>query len=244
MSRKGHEFFDDEEILETYTSRRALPTSPNETIEYPIFWELIGDTRGLGVLDLGCGEAKFGRELLDKEVKSYVGLEASDKMANSAEERLKGLNAHIIRSTIEAHDFAPTSYDLVISQLVLHYVEDLSETFGRIYQTLKPGGRFIFSVEHPVITSSSQSLESSERRTAWLVDDYFKTGERVYPWMGGEVTKYHRTVEDYFSSLQEVGFTVERLRESRPLRENSVDAEEYERRLRIPLFIFFSARKV
>ena len=243
MSRKGYEFFDDEAILETYQSRRALPTSPNETIEYPIFRELLGEVKGLDVLDLGCGEAEFGAELLDKGARSYVGLEASEKMANSAKERLRGRHAKVIRSTIEDHDFAPASFDLVISQLVLHYIEDLLATFRRVYETLKPGGRFVFSAEHPIITSSSQSLTVSERRTAWLVDDYFKTGKRVYPWMGGEVTKYHRTVEDYFAFLQEVGFRVERLRESRPERENSVDAQEYERRLRIPLFIFFSARK-
>ncbi len=243
MSRKGYEFFDDEQVLETYTSRRNLPTSPNETIEYPIFRELIGEARGLDVLDLGCGEAAFGRELLDKGIRSYVGLEASEKMANVAEERLEGLNASVVRSTIEAYDFAPTSFDLVMSQLVFHYVADLSATFRCVFETLKPGGRFIFSVEHPVITSSSQSLKMSERRTAWLVDDYFRTGERTHSWMGGEVTKYHRTVEDYFASLQAVGFTVERLRESRPERERSVDEEEYRRRLRIPLFIFFSARK-
>ncbi len=51
MSRKGYEFFDDEQVLETYTSRRNLPTSPNETIEYPIFRELIGEVGGLDVLD-------------------------------------------------------------------------------------------------------------------------------------------------------------------------------------------------
>lgn len=243
MSRKGYEFFDDREVLETYKARRALLTSPNETIEYPIFRELIGEVGGLDILDLGCGAAEFGEELLNKGAASYVGLEASEKMASLAEKRLRGQNAKVARSTIEAYDFAPASFDLVISQLVLHYVEDLLTTFGRVYKTLKPGGRFIFSAEHPVITSCSKSLESSERRTAWLVDNYFKTGERVYPWMGAEVVKYHRTVEDYFSSLQEVGFTVERLRESRPERENSVDKEEYERRLRIPLFILFAARK-
>ena len=243
MSRKGYEFFDDEEVLKIYTSRRNLATSPNETIGYPIFRELIGEVRDLDVLDLGCGEAAFAREMLDKGIRSYVGLEASERMARAAEERLQGLNAEVVHATIEAYDFAPTSFDLAVSQLALHYVEDLLETFERAYQALRPNGRFIFSTEHPVVTSSSQSLEISERRTAWLVDDYFKTGERTYPWMGKEVVKYHRTVEDYFSALQEAGFTVERLRESRPRRENSVDAQEYERRLRIPLFIFFAARR-
>ena len=87
-------------------------------------------------------------------------------------------------------------------------------------------------------------LERSERRGAWLADDYFKAGERSYTWMGGAVTKYHRTVEDYFSGLQKADFAVESLRESRPYQENSVNSEEFERRSRIPLFIFFASQKV
>ena len=243
MSRKGYEFFNDDKLLSTYQARRQEPTSPNETIEQPIFRELLGSVRGQDILDLGCGEAEFGKELLEKGARSYVGLEASEKMANLAEKRLAGLNGEVRCTTIEAYDFKANTFDLAISQLALHYIEDLTETFRKVHRALRPGGRLVFSVEHPIITSSSQSLQISERRTAWLVDDYFKTGARVYAWMGSDVIKYHRTVEDLFSSLQAVGLTVESLRESKPVRERSVDAEEYERRLRIPLFIFFVARK-
>ena len=183
MSRKGYEFFDDDALLSTYKERRQKPTSPNETIEQPIFRELLGSVRGQDILDLGCGEAEFGRELLDKGARSYVGVEASEKMANLAEKRLVGFNAEVRRSTIEAFDFKANTFDLVISQLVLHYLEDLTETFHEVYRALRPGGRLVFSVEHPVITSSSQSLQVSERRTAWLVDDYFQ--DRVCESMRG-----------------------------------------------------------
>jgi hypothetical protein len=57
------------------------------------------------------------------------------------------------------------------------------------------------------------------------------------------VRKYHRTVEDYFRALQEAGFVVEQLRESRPQREQFAEEQTYERRRRIPLFLFLAGRR-
>ena len=61
--------------------------------------------------------------------------------------------------------------------------------------------------------------------------------------MGGTVRIYHRTVEDYFRALQDAGFVVEQLRESRPQREQFADQQIYERRMRIPLFLFLAGRR-
>jgi hypothetical protein len=61
--------------------------------------------------------------------------------------------------------------------------------------------------------------------------------------MGGELLKYHHTVEDFYLGLQNAGFVVEHLRESRPVRERFIDPETYARRMRIPLFLFLAARK-
>ena len=68
--------------------------------------------------------------------------------------------------------------NLVSSRLALHYVENLEPVFQEAYQALRPGGRMILSVEHPVITSNFASLAGG--RTTWLVDDYFKLGARVH----------------------------------------------------------------
>ena len=56
--------------------------------------------------------------------------------------------------------------------------------------------------------------------------------------------KHHRTIEDYFHAVQKAGFTVDSLRESRPDRHHFLDQATYERRLRIPLFLFVAAQKV
>jgi hypothetical protein len=112
-----------------------------------------------------------------------------------------------------------------------------------VFQTLAPGGRLLFSVEHPVITSCDRGWPAGTLRQDWIVDDYFETGLRETSWLGGSVQKYHRTVEDYCMALQHSGFIFEQLRESRPQREHFQDQQTYERRKRIPLFLFLSGRK-
>ncbi|WP_334073772.1 hypothetical protein [Paenibacillus sp. A14] len=37
----------------------------NDTLEKPVIWELLGDVSGKKVLDSGCGDARFGVELLN-----------------------------------------------------------------------------------------------------------------------------------------------------------------------------------
>jgi hypothetical protein len=61
--------------------------------------------------------------------------------------------------------------------------------------------------------------------------------------MGASVIKYHRTVEDHFLALKRSGFTVESVRESRPVRSNFLTAAAYERFRRVPLFLFMAAVK-
>jgi hypothetical protein len=103
------------------------------------------------------------------------------------------------------------------------------------------GGRFVFSLEHPVITSCDRAWQTAGVRQDWIVDDYFESGPRSTDWMGGRVIKYHRTVEDYFIALRQAGFSVDELEECRPKRAHFADEATYERRKRIPLFLLFSA---
>lgn len=239
---RGHDFYDDPVIFNAYVARRRSPQNPNDAIEQPIFWEMVGEPSGLEILDLGCGTAGFGRDLLERGAKRYVGVEGSNNMAEAALKALAGTGGEVVVSSIEAWEYPGEAFDLVVSRLALHYIEDIEACFRQLYSTLVPGGRLVFSVEHPILTSCNRSAESSARRGDWIVDDYFCTGQRTYSWLGGTVMKFHRTVEDYFHALQAAGFTVQSLRESRPA-PGLLDQQEYERRLRIPLFLFLSAEK-
>ncbi|MHB1955951.1 MAG: class I SAM-dependent methyltransferase, partial [Sulfobacillus sp.] len=213
---RGPEFYDQPSVFNTYMQHRTWSQNPNDTIERPIFMELVGDVKDHSILDLGCGNAVFGLESSQHGCRRYVGVEGSKNMAQSGRATLEDTSGQVILSSIEDWDYPEDAFDLVVSRLALHYIEDVDECFRNVHKTLVPGGRFVFSVEHPVLTSCNRSAEGSTRRVDWIVDNYFETGERHYPWLGSTVVKYHRTVDDYFVAVQRAGLRVQSLRESRP----------------------------
>jgi SAM-dependent methyltransferase len=243
MSTSGPAFYDDDAVFATYMAARQRRDNPNDTLEQPVTLELAGDMAGRRVLDLGCGDAAFGRLALERGASAYLGVEGSRNMAAVARETLAGTIGQVRHCTIEAWEAPRETFDLAVARLSLHYLADLNPTFAQVYQALAAGGRFVFSVEHPVITSCNRGWPAGTLRQDWVVDDYFATGARESTWLGGTVRKYHRTVEDYFRALQDAGFLVEQLRESRPQRELFVDEQTYERRMRIPLFLFLAGRR-
>lgn len=240
--KRGPAFYDDNSVFRTYMDRRARPQNPNDTVEGPVFKELVGTVAGLRVLDLGCGAAQYGRELLAGGASSYLGLDGSENMVREAEKALAGTPGQVRLTDLIAWN-PEGEHDLVVSRLVIHYIEDLGALFGKVCAALRPGGRFVFSAEHPVITSCNRALDGGGLRQEWIVDDYFVTGERIVDWMGGRVVVYHHTVEDFYGALLGAGFMIEALREGRPSRENFEHEPTYQRRLRIPLFLIMAARK-
>lgn len=243
MEFRGSSVYDEGEFYENFMKRRNRPESPNNIIEKPILLEMIGDVAGKRILDLGCGDAEVGAELLQKGGASYLGVEGSKNMARAATENLEGTTGQVLHSSMEEWQPHGEQYDLVISRFALHYLADLNSVFTKVHYSLVPGGKFIFSVQHPVLTSSAKSAEGSGRRSDWIVDDYFNQGERIEPWIGRKVIKYHRTTEEYFQLLLRAGFSVDDLREGMPRAENFSSQEEYERRMRIPLVLMISGTK-
>ena len=244
MAYDGTAFYDDDEIFKTYMARRQRTDNPNDTLEKPVILELIGEFTNKRILDLGCGNAAIGKEALTKGCQSYLGIEGSSNMVKSGQQALAGTNGKIVQAAIENWDYPTLAFDVVVSRLVLHYIQDIDAIFRQVFRTLTNSGRFVFSVEHPVITSCDRAWQGNGKRQDWLVDNYFDTGQRVTSWMGGQVIKYHRTVENYFVSLQRAGFVVESLREAEPQQKHfENDDETYQRRKRIPLFLIMAGQK-
>lgn len=103
----GPAFYDDDQIFAMYMRHRERPDTPSDTLENPVIAELIGPVAELDILDLGCGDAMFGRELLEHGAASYVGVEGSHRMAEAAEGTLAGSRGQIVRQTLEEAAFRP-----------------------------------------------------------------------------------------------------------------------------------------
>ena len=240
----GPAFYDKPDVFDIYTKHRQHRTdTPNDALEKPVIDELTGSLTGLRILDLGCGDGSYGIEALEQGCISYTGVDGSKNMAAAAKAQLANTAALVEESTIESWSYPAVTFDLVVARLSLHYINDLQTVFDQAFSSLVNGGKLVFSVEHPVITSCARGWKADTPRQDWLVDDYFVTGERVTSWLGGTIIKYHRTVEDYFKMLQQAGFTIKEIREATPVRENFKDEAQFLRRQRIPLFLIMSAEK-
>lgn len=243
MIYKGASAYNQQDFLANYLERRKRMESPNNAIEKPILMELLETVENRHILDLGCGDAAFGRELMNLGACSYTGVEGSRQMAELAGKTVQGTGIKIINETLETYQFEQGTYDLATSRFVVHYLRDIEGLFAKVFAALKENGRFIFSVQHPLTTSSFKSKEQSGKRGSWIVDDYFIEGERNEPWIDKTVRKYHWTTEHYLTALLDAGFQLKALREGQPERNNFNTQEEYERRTRIPLMLIFSCEK-
>ncbi|MCG5241999.1 methyltransferase domain-containing protein [Azospirillum doebereinerae] len=85
-------------------------------------------------LDLGCHDGAMGRVLAGRKgIERLVACDLSPEFARAA----RGIAADE-----EFLPFAPASFDLAVSNLSLHWVNDLPGALTQIRQTLKPDGFF------------------------------------------------------------------------------------------------------
>jgi SAM-dependent methyltransferase len=238
----GPELFDHPEALEEYFTPRPDAESPVETMEIPALRRQVGDVSGLRILDLGCGDGWLGEELLRRGAAGYHGVDASAEMVVRAARRL-GAAATVTRQPLEELELGAARFDLVVSCLALHYVADLTAALARAAAHLDPGGRLVYTHEHPVVTSN-ESRPAGGSRGAWTVDGYFRPGARRVTFFGQPVVKYHRTVEHHVTAFAAAGFRLTGLSECAPERERfGARRDEYERRLRIPLFLLLAGTR-
>jgi ubiquinone/menaquinone biosynthesis C-methylase UbiE len=243
LLHKGSSVYDEKEFFESFMSRRQRKESPNNAMEKPVFLELIGDVRDKKVLDLGCGDGLFGKELLDAGAAHFTGIDGSKNMAARAAASVPSEKASFLLGDLESLYIEENNYDLIVSRMVFHYIENLNSLMNGVYKALKPGGQFVFSVMHPVITATFNHFSGKEKRTHWVVDNYFEMGKRVEAWMDHSVVKYHRTIEEYISMGVSAGFTISNLKEAAPRKENFAEEDEFKRRSRIPLILLLHFQK-
>lgn len=213
--------------------------------EWHVLQPLIPDLHNKSVLDLGCG---FGWHCLyarEQQANSVVGVDISEKMLQEAREKTDDPAISYIQMPIEDIEFASEQFDVVISSLALHYVKSFEAIFRKVHTYLKPGGSFIFSVEHPIFTSRNEQdwyVDDQGNRLHWPVDHYQSEGLRETTFLTENVIKYHRTISTYFNDLIGAGFAIKAVKEPKPSDEMSDDPwmKDEDRR---PMFLIISAEK-
>ncbi len=95
------------------------------------------------VLDLGCHGGEIGPLIAGRRgLSTLVQCDLSPAMAARARDA-NGASAHVLAADEERIPFADATFDLVLSNLSLHWVNDLPGTLVQIRRILKPDGLFL-----------------------------------------------------------------------------------------------------
>lgn len=205
----------------------------------PLFPPLYGKS----VLDLGCGygwHCKFAQE---QGASRILGIDLSGKMLEEARKRNGGARIVYRVCGIEEYEYPEREWDCVVSNLALHYIENLEAVFQKVFRTLKSGGIFLLNMEHPVFTSGvGQDWLYSEngKIQCWPIDQYFISGKRHTNFLGCDVVKYHHTLTQILMGLLNSGFSLEAVEEARPP-EEMMDIPGMRDEMRRPMMLLVKA---
>ncbi len=207
---------------------------------------LLPTLKGLDVLDLGCGFGKFAAYCLEQGAVSVQGVDVSANMLAEARRRVTDARARFTRQPLEELEVAVDSVDLVTASLCLHYVKEINPVFEKVVRALRPGGSFVFSVEHPMCTAHYRQewvTDAAGKRLHWPVDNYGRESIRATSWFVDGVLKYHRTVETYVNALLDAGLRLRRLLEPEPTAAAIAERPDLIDQCRRPPFLLLASDK-
>jgi SAM-dependent methyltransferase len=117
---------------------------------------LLGDVAGRSVVDLGCTAPALGRRLLDEGAGGYAGLARDDAALAAAADELRGTPAELTAQDLDRWSGVGLGrFDAAVSLRALGRVRNLARLFDTLFHHLRPGGRLVFSVRHPVATAGA-----------------------------------------------------------------------------------------
>lgn len=187
----------------------------------PFTFKQIGDVSGKVILDLGCGEGGYSRELARKGA-SVTGVDCAENAikyceTKANEEKLQ--IAYHVRNSCDLYDISDETFDIVLASMMLMDCEDFEGTIREITRVLKPHGRLHASVCHPCFHASGgigRQDKGIDKKV--VVSNYYHPTQWEAPLSSGNVKVIwrHRTMEDYVKAFIKYGLTITDLNEPVP----------------------------
>ena len=210
--------YDDEEFFAGYTRLRRAVLGLDGAPEWPAVRGLLPDLAGKRVIDLGCGFGWFCRWAREQGADHVTGMDISVNMLNRARQDTDDEHIEYLVADLEEVELEERAFDLAYSSLALHYVSDLARLVGTVQRSLVPGGRFLFTIEHPIYMAPNQPgwAKDAAGRKSWPVNGYALEGARTTNWFKEGVIKYHRTLGTTLNTLIDTGLTIAHVEEWSP----------------------------
>ena len=244
--------YDNKTFFDNYINLRNDQNniSANEIVEMPAIYEALPDMNGKRVLDLGCGSGNNCTKAVSLGASFVLGTDVSKNMINLAKKVNKDKKIKYEVLAMENISKLKDKFDVVISSLAFHYVEDYDKLLKDIYNLLNENGVLIFSQEHPLSTGTilNEACNSSSKlklggKEYKLLSDYNINGPREVHWLDGTYTKYHRNFSTLINGLIDNNYKLCKIIEPIALPDNVKKNPKYKNQLNMPYFMIVIAKK-
>lgn len=199
-----------EKLAESF-SRLAPSKAENAYIEQPAMRRSVGDVRGLKIFEAGCGPGILAEYLVHEGAK-VVGFDVSPKMVELAKVRVPEKATFFVADMARPLPIDQNGqFDMVVASLAIDYIKDWSVPLSEFYRLLKPKGKFIFTIQHPLGSWNWYRPECAFG--VQYVEATWKgfTDEPVV------MPDYYRSFEEVINPLITAGFKILKVEDLRPI---------------------------
>lgn len=216
----------------------------------PNMLRFIGEVKGMKILDLGCGEGGYSRELA-KRGAQLVSVDCSKRAIEYASDLAKRENLsieHYVRNSNDLFGIESEQFDIVLCSMMLMDCEDLEGTLLEAARVLKTGGRLFASVLHPCFDGNHETgigRQGTGIDRQVVVMNYFEPKEWEAPLWGGSIPVIwrHRTLEEYVKAFLKAGLTITDLNEPQASDEQAQVSVAMAWLKKIPLYLYWELKK-
>ena len=206
----------------------------------PNILELLGDSPANHVLDVGCGDG-----WLFDTIKPANGIEC-DLVESVRRPRQWPFSLEDVSEL----SFEDGVFDLIVTSLVLIWVEDLARACTELYRVAADDAVLVISIMHPAFYRMGRVQESGDVLIQENYNDRRVISDLRIANKVGPFRYYHRPLSDYVNALVNAGWPLEELREW------AMDADDYRQRFpelrpddrqrtgRLPLYAFIKCKKI
>jgi SAM-dependent methyltransferase len=181
---------------------------------------LIEPHRKPTVLDIGCGEGIFARALAAAGATVYAS-DISPELITAARARSSPDIVYAVTPGADQSFVSDQSIDVVQAILSLQNMEKIEPVFRECARVLKPAGRGIFVLNHPVFRipqSTHWGYDEAANVQYRRIDQYLTPHRITIDMHPGRATtsvtySFHRSLQDYTKALYSAGLLIARCEE-------------------------------
>jgi ubiquinone/menaquinone biosynthesis C-methylase UbiE len=186
----------------------------------PATVRLLNPKKGERVLDIACGNGIFERYLAAQDV-TVVAFDFSTSMIARAKERCADYLDHVDFFVADATDYnqlialgGGKPFDKAVANMAVMGFPQIEPLFRAVYEMLKPGGVFVFSVMHPCF--QTPGIDFTEDGNGIITRNYIEwaqTCDQVLSTSDKCTYHWHRPLSELLRAAFSSGFVMDSIEE-------------------------------